>query len=257
MLRIWQTLAARINGRSLRDRILILIAGLAVVGAVSYMALLAGTLDRKEKLRRSIVAKENEVAQIRAQIESAKKGQEDPDAASKQRIAQLHRLMEETNAGVAKKRDRLVAPERIPQLLEDMIARQKELQLVSLVTIPVQSLIERKSADDDDGSRKVAKPDTRTPEAKAAESKPARRDDGPRGIFRHGVKITLRGDYLELRGYLAALEKLPVQLFWKDLEVKVVDAASTGKDGTPNPAGTAEMTVTLFTVSFDKIWLQV
>lgn len=269
MRNLWLAFANRINARSLRDRILILVAVLVVVSALGYTVILSGTLERKDKLRKQIQAKESEVGQTRVQVDSARKGAQDPDAASKLRLAQLKRLMEETDAGVAKKRDRLVAPERIPQLLEDMIAKQKSLQLVRINTVAAQSLLERKAgrpeSDDEEGVNKPVKPSGGASPEKGAPAKPRRAEDvagAPRGIYRHGVRIVVRGDYLELLAYLAALEKLPVQLFWKDLEIRVAEGgdAPIGQGAQPPRAAAVartEMAVTLFTVSFDKIWLQV
>ncbi|HEX5364876.1 MAG TPA: agglutinin biogenesis protein, partial [Gallionella sp.] len=67
----------------------------------------------------------------------------------------------------------------------------------------------------------------------------------PRLIFRHAVQITVRGSYLELLNYLAALEKLPTQMLWGEVKFAV--------ERHPD----AVLTVTLSTLSMDKTWLSV
>jgi MSHA biogenesis protein MshJ len=59
------------------------------------------------------------------------------------------------------------------------------------------------------------------------------------------VKITVRGSYADLLQYLTALEKLPSQMFWGVAKMDVVQLP------------TAELSLTLYTLSLDKTWLQV
>ncbi len=64
-------------------------------------------------------------------------------------------------------------------------------------------------------------------------------------MYKHGVQITVRGSYADLVQYLTALEKLPTRMFWGTAKMKVVQ----------HP--TVELTLTLYTLSLDKTWLQV
>jgi MSHA biogenesis protein MshJ len=64
-------------------------------------------------------------------------------------------------------------------------------------------------------------------------------------IFKHGVQMTVRGNYADLMQYLTALEKMPTQMFWGMAKLSVIQY--------PN----AELTLTLYTLSLDKTWLQV
>jgi MSHA biogenesis protein MshJ len=72
-----------------------------------------------------------------------------------------------------------------------------------------------------------------------------RLDGSEKQIYKHGVKITVRGNYADLLQYLTALEKLPSQMFWGVAKLDVVQ----------HP--TAELSLTLYTLSLDKTWLQV
>ena len=64
-------------------------------------------------------------------------------------------------------------------------------------------------------------------------------------MYKHGVQITVRGSYADLLQYLTALEKLPTRMFWGVAKMKVVQHPSV------------ELTLTLYTLSLDKTWLQV
>ena len=91
-----------------------------------------------------------------------------------------------------------VAPERVADLLREILARQQGLTLVSLANLPVESLSQAPSAKDD--------------QAIAA-------DD--RGPFLHPVEIVVEGDYPSVVAYLRALESLPWRIHWQQLELNV------------------------------------
>jgi MSHA biogenesis protein MshJ len=64
-------------------------------------------------------------------------------------------------------------------------------------------------------------------------------------VFKHGVRITVRGSYPDMLRYLETLEHLKAQMFWGRAELTV----------TRYPV--AELTLTVYTLSLDKTWLVV
>ena len=69
--------------------------------------------------------------------------------------------------------------------------------------------------------------------------------DAEKQIYKHGVKITVRGSYANLLRYLSALEKLPTQMFWGVAKMDVIKHPKV------------ELSLTLYTLSLDKTWLQI
>ncbi|MDL2353629.1 MAG: hypothetical protein QFF03_00065, partial [Pseudomonadota bacterium] len=63
-------------------------------------------------------------------------------------------------------------------------------------------------------------------------------------LYRHGVELTVRGNYLDMVNYMDALEAMPTQLFWGRAELHV--------DEYPN----ARLALTLYTLSLDKKWMK-
>jgi MSHA biogenesis protein MshJ len=67
---------------------------------------------------------------------------------------------------------------------------------------------------------------------------------GPAGtIYRHGVEITLAGNYLDLLAYLRDLEKQQSQMYWGKLDLSVASYP------------TATLKLSVYTVSLDLAWL--
>jgi MSHA biogenesis protein MshJ len=94
-----------------------------------------------------------------------------------------------------------VAPERMTELLRELLARQQGLRLVSLANLPVVSL-------------------SQTDEAAAVNARPSQvnpaDDHGP---FLHPVDIVVEGDYASVVAYLRALEGLSWRIHWQQLEL--------------------------------------
>ena len=133
------------------------------------------------------------------------------------RVAELKQQLEVQEENIKDRRNRLVDPDKMASLLEQILNKNSKLQLVALETLPVILVTE--------------------PSRKA--------NAGQKQIFKHGVKITLRGGYLDLFEYLVAVEKAPIQMYWGDANFSV--------DKYPD----GELVLTLYTLSMDKAWLKV
>ncbi|WP_294264249.1 hypothetical protein, partial [Propionivibrio sp.] len=121
----------------------------------------------------------------------------------------------------------LVPPERMSALLEDMIGRKSGLRLLSLKTLPVSPLLEKKAGAEASGAEKSV-------------DKPA---NTSAGLFKHGVEIRLEGSYQELTAYLERLEQAKSKLLWS--------SASLAAEQHPKLV----LTLTVYTLSLDRAWL--
>ena len=161
--------------------------------------------------------------QIATLLQARKSNEDSPQRV---RLMQLKNQMVEGDTYLQSRRDGLVPPEKMAGLLEQVLTKNGQLQLVSLQSLPVSPLIDMPN---------------RGADASAAQSAGAPESQ----VFKHGVQITVRGSYLDLLQYLNALEHLPVQMFWGMAKMNVVQYP------------VAELTLTLYTLSLDKIWLKV
>jgi len=64
------------------------------------------------------------------------------------------------------------------------------------------------------------------------------------GVFQHGLEVRIEGPYLELLGYLEALERAPYRIYWRELDLRV--AAS----------GVPVTNLVFFTLSREPAWLR-
>ena len=257
MKAIWNHLAGKIDSRGLRDRVIVSILIGVIAVALGYFWFLAGTLKQQGDVRRGLSAKENEIAQVQTQLQSVQQGRKDPDAASRERITQLKRLLLEAESGLQEKRDRIVPPEKVLVLLEEVLSRHRKLTLIDLRTVAATPLFDGRDGQDSPRSAEPKAGDPKSRDSKAATARAIESKAGDlnaadvgardhvRGIYRHAIEVRLRGTYLDLVEYLNELERLSIQVYWSDIAVEMKDYP------------TAEMKVTLFTVSFERVWMTV
>jgi MSHA biogenesis protein MshJ len=223
----WRKLAARYDALTLRERAVV--AAAAILGTVLlfYTFALEPLALQKKRLAQQLA----ETRQLIRAAEEAMRAQEtptDPDAvkrnyrdALRQQLAEFDRSMQGLQRG-------LVPPERMAKLLEEMLARSRGLQLVSLRTLPVRRF--------DQPGAALARPEAKgDPKPDAAEPE--------RAIYQHSFELTLLGSYADIHEYLARLEKLPWQMFWGRISI------------TAEQHPRLRATLVVQTLSLNKAWL--
>jgi len=215
----------KVDGMSLRERALIFAAAAFLVVSLIDSFFLNPLLQQQKKLSAQVVQQQEKMKEIQAQLAALLQAkQADATSPQRERIRQLRQQIADGDIYLQGRRDKLVPPERMPALLEQMLKRNGRLQLVAMNTLPVTPFIEQAA------------------DATIAQAPLAGQE---RQMYKHGVQITVRGSYADLLQYLTALEKLPTRMFWGMAKMNVVQHPSV------------ELTLTLYTLSLDKTWLQV
>lgn len=230
----WLKLAARIDVLTLRQRIGIFSACAAVVLYLVYMMALDPLLHEQARLRAQIGQQRAVMAGVDTDITVLVDAfARDPDTASRQRLEAARTETRTLGASLAAMQRGLVAPEQMVPLLQTILRANGKLQLVGVTTLPVTSI---------GGAAPAAATATAPVPVPAAAPAPA--GTAAPVLYRHGVQVTVRGSYLDMVDYMAALEALPTQLFWGQADFTV--------EAYPR----AHMTLTLYTLSLDNKWLK-
>lgn len=218
----WENISAKLEAMSLRERALIFAAVAVLLLSLFNMLLLEPMFAKQKAMRSEIAQQQKLMAAVQMQIAAM---QQD-NSPQTNRLNQLKQELAEGKAYLQSSRERLVQPERMAQHIKDLLNKNRSLNLVSLQTMPVSPLLD-------------TPPDTGNEQGLATGAQ------AENTVFKHGVQITLRGNYLELLQYLTALEKLPQQMYWAKAQMSVAQYP------------TAELTLILYTLSLDKTWLQI
>jgi MSHA biogenesis protein MshJ len=223
--RHWERIAEKIDALSLRERGLVFFSLALVVLGLLYSTLIRPVVEQQRVISRSISQQESQIRvsnqQLGVLITSRR---EDPDAANRRRLEDLKRRIAETQQGLAQRQSTLIAADRMAGLLEELVARNGNLDLVGLKSLPPTRV----------GGEGAG--------AKQGGPATPRREEA---IFRHGVEVTVQGGYFDLLEYVRQLERLPTQLLWGKVDLSVGDYPKV------------TMKLTLYTLSLDRAWLVV
>lgn len=236
MKRYWDLARNKIDDMSLRERAMIFVAAGFVVISLINSILLDPLLAKQKALSAQVIQQQEKMKELQAAIQSLLQAKRDDESSPLRiRSAQLKQQLQELDGYLQSRSSRLVEPDKMADLLKQVLGNNDGLQLVELKTLPVSLLIDKPQAGK--GAEKTAAA------AQASGNQP--QPDAQKQIFMHGVQITVRGGYPELLRYVSALESLPTQMFWGE--------ASLNVEKYPYSV----LTLTLYTLSLDKTWLTV
>ncbi len=249
MKQTWQRFAAKIDGLALRERVIIFIAALLVMMGIVNSLVLGSQFDKETALSQQIAQDQSQIAGIQADIHSRIAAySHDPDAVKKAQLNLLHLKSDQMRVDMQNMQKGLVAPDRMTALLQDILKQNGKLHLVSLRTLPATGLNEPDPADKP-ASAAAAATSAAAPAAAGKPATPAAAQpvSAPAGaqVYKHGVEIVIEGNYLDMVDYMTALEKMPWQLFWGKAKL------------TADESSKLSLTLTLYTLSLDKNWLNI
>ncbi len=186
-------LIERLDALTLRERVIIFGAGVALL-YIAWQTLVMDPLGARAK------AAEHQLAEARRQMtvidQAGAAASQDPAVTAALRNRALAERLASLDAELNSVAQGYVAPERMTELLRQLLAEQHGLKLVSLANLPVESL---------------SHPSGAAPDA------PIAPDD--RGPFLHPVEMVVEGDYGSVVSYLRALEAMPWRIHWREVEL--------------------------------------
>jgi len=206
------SLLTRFNATSAREKLILLLTAIAIIWGVWDAFVYQPLTQQKNKLSTELFSLKIELsAQEMAAKQIEASGKIDPNTANKQKLDaindQLKTLKQQLDIG----NKRFVSAHSMAQVLQEMLQKNKRLTLVNLETLPVTDLSTL-------GQQKS-------------------------WIFRHGLSITIHGNFFDTLNYLQSLESLTWRFNWNNINYQVKDFP------------TAETTFQVYTLSFEENWL--
>lgn len=216
----------RVDAMALRERGLIFVAVLIVVYVVAANVVFEPMRAEQARLDSQLKSKHDQIAVLEKQIQALRGGGLDaPDAAKRTRLAALQEQMKSLDAALARTTANLVTPKEMARLVEQVLANVRGLQVVRVESIRPTPL----------AGPAAAKP---------GEPKPAAATQGIEAhIYKHGLRIEMKGTYLDMLNYLQALEGLPWKVFWGQVTLETET----------HPV--SKLTLVIYTLSAGEGWI--
>lgn len=230
MKQFWQKWSLKIDALSLRERVIVFAVAVLILIVLINTLLLDPQYAKQTKLSQQIRQQQSQIADIQNQIQQRVKAQaDDPNRMMQEHLQVLNQRASQMNGALSDMQKGLVPPEKMADLLESVLKKNNKLLLVSLKTLPVKSLNEPIDAILPNTAGMVKTGDDQAGSVEA--------------VFKHAVELKVQGSYMDMLNYMQSLERMPWQIFWGSAQLNV--------DEYPR----ATLTLTLFTLSLDKKWL--
>lgn len=232
----WQQWQDKINALNQRERIILLVTVLVAVVMLFQVLLIDPVLADRKRASRELTAvkqaiQQDENARVVLSAELTAGVNRHKEQLREQLTEKVATLDNEIQQSVIA----LIPPQLMPEVLENILAENKELRLISLENKPVVPVLE-----DADETTKSA-----TATSKGAGAEKVAEGATRQGLYRHGFVLTLSGNYMAAMRYLEQLSKLPWRFYWDDLRYQVERY----------PAAT--ITLEVHTVSMSEDWIGV
>lgn len=227
MSQAWEKLARRFDALKPRERLMVFAAGVAIIAGLGFALVIDGALSRHKILAANAEKHRIDLAQLQKQnADLSRLLNQDADAEGRKRVEDLRLQLGSFDAELRSVQQGLVPPNRMVKVLEDMLSRNSNVRLVKLRTLPVSALMEPTGVPADNTAAKPPAPPKNL-------------------VYKHGIELTVEGNYLDLLEYQARLEKLPWRMFFARTSVNAFDYPRV------------LMTMTLYTLSLEEAWLVV
>ncbi len=223
MNELWLNTKEKIAALNQREKILVLITGLILLpGLIDYF-LLQPQRDETTKWNLQTTAVNQRLVSFTTQQEELLiEIQNDPAMDLSRRIDGVKRALAVTKKAMIDYTNTLIAPEKMASMLENMLHERGELKLISLENLPVAPLFGEQQDQQE--------PD----EEKGADIF---------GLYRHGIRLEFKGNYMNTMEYLEDLELLPWKFYWDRFSYEVQQHPS------------AIITINIYTLSTSHWWI--
>jgi len=214
--------AAKFEERPIRERILVLIAAIAISVTLWHLLFFQGQRERIGSLQEQIASVGQEISSLqqeKAKLQQAVRENEQKDL--RRKIQELQNNIEQLDTELREKSSELISPRRMASQLRRVLQRSSELELTRMANSPpskvdLANLIKASANGDSDS----------LPE-----------------LYRHPLGITFEGSYSQALLAFERMRDMSSRFFWDRLEYTVVD----------HP--TARLRLNVHTLSLDKTWI--
>jgi MSHA biogenesis protein MshJ len=207
-------LLERFDGLRLRDRLGLAGAVAVVIFFLVTVSLIAPDSARRKQAAARVSAQQAELGTVMMRFDELTKQLADDPVAQQQVLRdELLRQIAIADASLAEV-DK--AAPKMGSLVRELLSASPGVTVLAVKTLPVVTVIQPTAA----------KPPPRPGKASATDSSSTERGaasvaEAPAAVFRHGVEVSLKGNYLAMLPHLERLERSGSRLSWSEARLDV------------------------------------
>lgn len=185
----WQAWGQHIAMLSLRERVLILLTGLILLGAAGFYGWLEDADTRLQQDRAALRAAERDLELIELEnLGKQARLKRDPNQGVRDQLAQVEAERDQIDVELKAQTVDLIPAHEMPLVLEAVLSRSTNLHMLALSSLEPTPLMA--------GMQQI-------------------------NLYKHGIRIQLEGGYFDIYQYLKAMEALPRHFYWKQFDYQV------------------------------------
>jgi MSHA biogenesis protein MshJ len=221
---LWHRFAERIDALSTRERGLVFVAVMVLLLFAANTLLFTPLRTQQKRLEQDLKDRQTQSQALEKQMQLLlESSTRDPDAENRARLEALRTRIKQMDEELGRLVAGFVSPRDMAKLVEQALKESRGLEFVKVENIPPRSLADEKSA----------------PEAESAKAAPAPEV----AVYKHGLRIEMKGGYREIVTYLRALEALPWKVFWGEVSLET------------EKYPVSRVTVVIYTLSRHRGWI--
>ena len=175
----------RIDALSLRERGIMFSALLILLYMFASSVVFSPMQKEQRRLEQEVKLKYDQIAAITEQTQRIiHAATRDPEKENEIRLKQLREQLGLVDPRLAGMSQSLVSPRDMARFVEQVLTRNKALQVIRVESLP------------------------------PAPIEPGAAPEASKGVYKHGMRIEVRGRYNDIVRYLHALESMPWKVFW-------------------------------------------
>ena len=238
----WRALQRRFDQCAPRERLLLIGAAAAVVLMLADALWLGPALTQYRAAQRQQLEAGMALGALQAEVRTLAERKVGLARQQQAELSHWRQRVRDGDSALRRHEDSLVGPDRMLELLAQLLARHGEVRVRALQSLGRSDLLAAQPGGPPGPARPAAAPEALPTGAAAA---PADAPPLLPSLYRHGVELVLEGGFNDLLQTLKALEALPQHLLWGSVSLRVEQ----------HPRSV--LTLRAYTISRDRHWLEI
>jgi MSHA biogenesis protein MshJ len=190
-----------------REQYLVLFAGLISIIFLFYSLVIDDKLVNIDKLNKQTKLISSSIKSSQTTIDILQQSlSKDPNIAIQKQIAQYENKLSSVNNELLLLTSDLINPIQMRYALIDLLKTQQSVSLLSFEVMEAEPMITEKDTEES----------TETVES-------TEKNDQSLTLYKHGIKLKLKGSYFKLRDYLSQLENMEWTFFWQKFDYQLIE----------------------------------
>jgi len=192
LLTMFKPLLATVDNLNLRERLLVFVSGLMLLGSAWYLGLMQPLDQQAERNRSEIASLQDRIELYNQNVEVQALQISSTGTGDREKLARIQGRLDEINERLGGYVAELIDPAQMSRVLQGLLKKQSKLRLIRVRNL--------------------------SPEALSAST-----DALTTTFYRHGLEIEFEGNYLACLEYLQEIEELPWRFYWQLLDIEVLE----------------------------------